>query len=417
MSLGATYGHGSEGRLSYPGWRVVLAMFLVTMFVFGVTVYGFIIIGQPMALEHRWSAAQSGSLVSAMWMIAPLALLCAPLIQKFGPWRLLLAGLIFEAAAFAAITIVGEFWQLYLLRLAMGVGKVFAVVSMPVIVARWFSTRFGLAIAIAWCGGAFGGLVLSPVVELMMTAVGWRHAALLLSLSVLIVAAIVAALGRSVASHAEASALAAGEGGAASPKIGWQDIRKIDFMTAGVMGFAVLASGIATLGFSIQAPVLMETYGFSSTVAATILGLTAAGGMVGSLLAGWALDRFRSAWTSLAIGGALAVSLAFFYLLGVVPSLGLAVTAALLIGLGLGGCEILWITLTKRQFGARLFAVTYGGWSFFYSLGYAMAGGIGGTVYENMGGAIFLLMITLFCIPPIAFSLWRPGMQNEESPE
>jgi len=411
----------SARREGGGGWRIVLAMFLVTAIIYGVAIYGFIILSQPLGVERGFSRAQAGNLVSAMWLAAPLALFCAPIIARVGAWRLLVAGLLIEAAAFAAITGVEQFWQVYALRMAMGMGKIFAIVSMPVIVSQWFSKRFGTAIAFAWCGGSFGGLVIAPLAEVMGREFGWRPAILMLSALTVVTTSLIACLGYS-AGHPirgerqrerdRSAAPRAGEG-ASTASVGWREIRSINWLTAALMAFAVAISGIAAIAFTIEAPSLMEAIGYSPANAATILGLTAAGAILGQLGAGWMLDRFSVRVVALETGAAVLTGLIAFHLLKQNPAMWAAVLAALIFGAGMGACEVLWITLTKRQFGTGLFAVSYGAWSFSYQFGYAAGGWIGGRVYEAATPAMFLTFIGLLYLPAVALSMWRPAARNE----
>lgn len=413
-----------EDRLAFAGWRVVAVMFLVTGIVFGTAIYGFIILTQPISAEHGWSQATSGSLVSAMWLTSPLALVCAPIIDRVGAWRLLLLALLILAATLAAVTTVSDFRDIYALRIMMGAGNIFAVVSVPVIVSQWFSKRFSLAVALAWCGGAFGGLLLSPVTELLIGDFGWQRAAFALSGLVLLIAALVAwTYRRSAAARRATAGASAGQdenvGEAAEPaaaKTDWRQLRSINVLTAGSMALAVTASGIAALAFSVEIPPLMQASGFSTAAAATILGISAAGAMLGNLIAGWSLDRLKSHWTSLGAGLMIASGLLAIGLLHSHPLILLAGAGGMLFGAGIGASEILWITLTRRQFGAAVYPVTYGAWNFFYSLGYALGGGVGGSAYEMVSHARFLLFLAGLCAPTIVVSLWRPGRRNEEEP-
>lgn len=408
-----------EDLPSYAGWLVVAAMFLATLAVLGAAIYGFIILGAPLAASQGWSSGRAGSLVSAMWLMAPLALVCALFIDRIGAWRLLVLGLVIVALAFAAVPIVSDFWQIYVLRTLMGAGKIFVLIPIPVIISQWFSKRFALAIAIAWSGGAFGGLVFAPATEMLISWAGWKLAAVALSAVLFMVASIAAVTGRYAGHYARAGIERSLDDKAeaartARPVAGWEKIRGISVCTAGAMVLAVVSSGIATLSLLIQVPALLEAYGFSTVTAASLLGLVAAGGMAGNLIAGWALDRAKSHWTSIGTGFALAGGLLAFRQLETFPYTSLAVLAVILIGGGIGACEILWITLTKRQFGTDLYAVTYGGWSFSYQSGYAMAGAVGGAIFVATSHTGYLTAIALLFIPAVAVSLWRPHMRNEE---
>ncbi|MBJ7438006.1 MAG: MFS transporter [Sphingopyxis sp.] len=405
-----------EGHLSYMGWRIVLTLFAVMTVLYGSALYGFIILCRPLAELHGWSTSQSGSLVSALWLAAPLALVSAPILNRIGAWRLLLIGLLLIAGSFIALTITTEFWQVFLLRLITSAGKVFAVVSIPVIVSQWFSRRFSLAIAAAYCGGSFGGLILAPATEATILALGWKAASLALASLLLIVAAIVAALGRHSAVRNKAGT-DTGSAEAEGVRPAWRtQISAIDPFIAAPMALAVIFVGIGGMAYVISAPELLEAYGFSSTIAATLLGLVAAGAMAGNLIAGWTLDRAKVVWTSIGAAAFIAVGLLLLHRLDVAPDLAAAIAAALLIGSGIGACEILWLTLTKRQFGAALFAITYGCWSFCYQAGSIVGTALGGSIFAATSHAGFLVILAIIFAPAIAFSLWRPGMRNEEMP-
>lgn len=399
----------------YVGWRVVALMFVMTAVLFGSTIYAFIILADEIATEKSWSAASSGNLVSAMWLVSPLALFCAPIIARVGARRVMLAGLLILSAAFAATSAVDSFWQMYILRMAMGTGKTLAIVAMPVIIAELFSQRFALAIAVSWCGGAFGGLALSPLAQVLIAEHGWRSTALILAALMAGVAAMVAVPGGAGVRAGGQHARKIGPDSTHSTNTFRDRLRSIDATPAPVMAIAVAASGVAVLAFAIEIPPFLASRGFSPTIAATILGFSAAGGMAGNLLAGWLLDRWRSEVTSIAIGSAVAVSLLSFALLDAHALTGLAFAGSLLFGIGLGSAEIMWITLTKRQFGTDLFPMSYGGWNFCYAVGYALAGSVGAAARSVLNDNGFLAFIAVLCAPTVIFSVWRPGKRNEET--
>jgi predicted MFS family arabinose efflux permease len=417
MAPGPSHETEHEESLSTSGsrsWRIALAMFLVTAIVYGVAIYGFIILSQPLAAEMGYSHIQSGNLVSAMWLVAPLALFCAPLIGRLGAWRILLVGLVIDAAAFASITLTDQFWQLYALRMVMGVGKTLAIVAMPVIISQWFTRRFGTAIAFAWCGGSFGGLVVAPLAETLARELGWRSAVLWLSALVVVTALVIGLLGRSAGAPGTVEPLGPSTAEhkiAARP--GFTEIRSINRVTASLMAFAVLMSGIGAISFVIQAPTLMESIGYSPTMAAAVLGFSSAGAIAGQLSTGWMLDRARVRTVSAVTALLILSGLFAFHLLEQRPLVWAAIAAALVFGAGMGACEVLWITLTKRQFGTALFAITYGAWSFSYQIGYAAGGGISGAIYELGNPAIFLAAIGVFYAPALVLSIWRPSARNE----
>lgn len=417
---------GAAAQPFYFGWRIVFAMFLVTTTVYGNTVFGFIILSGPLAQQFGWSATTTGTLVSALWLIAPLALFVAPVIERLGPKRLIIFGLVLQCLCLAALGHIGEFWHLYLLRLVMGVGKVVSVVAVPVMVSRWFSRRFGTAMALAWCGGSFGGVVMSPVAERLTAELGWADAALVLAGIVASSALAVILLCRGPQSPADlalaldgdalpAAAVVGADGVAAEPET--RAIRaqlgSIRLATALPMAVAVMCTGAGALAMLSQAPTLLEAGGLSPTLAASLFGLIAGASMTGQIMIGWYLDRFRLWGGNLIVALTLLVGAVSFALLQSHNLVAIAAVAALTWGIGMGANEMLWIALTKRQFGARLFAYTYGAWSCALQAGYAIGGPIGGWTFEHSDRSAFPLLMGLLYLPAIVVAIWRPGLRNE----
>ncbi len=408
----------------YFGWRVVLAMFLVTMMTYGNTLYGFIILTDPLAKEFGWSSAATGSLVSAMWLTAPLALVIAPAIHRYGAFAMLIGGLLLQAACLTLVGHIDSFGQLYALRVVMGVGKLVSVVSVPVMVTTWFSRRFSTAMALAWCGGSFGGFVMAPVTEWLLSFMDWREAALSLGAITALTALVIALLCRGARDPA---ALGTGIDGDppilpldragvaaenAAAKVPMSELRSINALTAALMAIALMLSGIGALSAMSQVPPLMEAGGISAQLAATFLGLTAAASAFGQVAVGWLLDRWRLARCNLLVGFLLAAGLAALILLQHDHSVAAAAFGALAVGVGIGANEMLWITLTKRQFGSRLFAYTYGGWSFALAAGYALGGPVGGWAFDHLPLASFPLLVMALYLPALTVAVWRPGKRE-----
>lgn len=418
---------GSAGPL-YFGWRIVAAMFLVTTMVIGNTLYAFIILAAPMAERFGWSAVQTGSLVSALWVAAPLALFVAPVIKRVGAIRILFFGLILQAVALAAVSQITEFWHLYLLRLAMGVGKAATLVAVPVMISRWFAMRFSTAMALAWCGGSFGGLVMSPLAEALTARFGWDGAAIAFGAIHAVSAVVMLLLCRGPAGPADIGQamdgrpLAATEPGlaaipAAAPEIlGGRDVlRSIRPSTALLMALAVMLTGTGAISMLSRMPALFEAGGLSPSAAATLFGLMAGASALGQPIIGWFLDRSRVPPANLFVAFMLFGGAAGFAALQLHQSpLLLASLAAICWGFGMGANEMIWITLTKRQFGTAMFAYTYGAWSCALQAGYAMGGPIGGWASDNSSAFSFPLLIALFYLPSIVIAVWRPGRRNEE---
>lgn len=409
MPISGTRGHADRGGL-YFGWRVVAALFLCTLALFGVTIFSFIILTTPMAAEFGWTATQSGMLISAMYLVAPLALLAGPMTRRVRPWRLIIAGLCVQAVAMALLAHVSSIGQLTLLRVFMGLGKIMTASAAPIVVAQWFSRRFASAVALVWAGGSAGGFIMSPLTEALVALLGWRHAALAIAGIVLLLAGAAALLARGAASPAElglgldGDRLGAAVDGAPEVAAPSPAAQSINPWVAAAMMLAVIGAGIVSLGTQAQEPTFLHGAGLSAGVAATILGLTAAGSLIGSASIGFVLDRVRGWLCGLLVSAGIYLGLFGFSVVLHMPSAPLAALGALALGYGFGAGEVMWITFAKRQFGEAAFPLAYGGFYFCLQVGYALGGGIAGMGLERFGATGLLGLLALLYLPPLVVS-------------
>lgn len=391
-------------RTSALGWIIVAVLFLCTASLMGTSIYGFVLIADSMAKAHGWSDMAAGGLVSAMWLIAPLALFSAPVIARCGAWRLIVAGLLVLALAFAGLAVATEFWQVYTLRVLMGLGKVSIMTAMPVVVARWFDQRFGTAISIVWAGGSAGGILVAPLVEHLDRTMGFEKTALALAGGIALVALVAA-----IAARAKAPGLAAGSPTSAVDEnaAGETSRGRLGAMLVCAIILATAALGCANVAVIAMTPQLFSGFGFDSQTVALIVSANAAAAMVGSLAIGGLTDRFGLGWPGFAVGGASLAGMAALLVLNAGPVAPLGFLAAMCAGLGGGAAEVLWISLLRREASGQRFSAAYGAWYFALQAGYAIGGLVGGWSLTQLGSVGFVLIAAAaFAATPI-FSAWR----------
>ena len=421
---------GAPRARAYFGWRIVVALFLCTLALFGVSIYSFIVLAHPLGAEYGWSATQTGAAVSAMWFAAPMALLSGPLIRRFNPWHIIFAGLLMQAAGFAMLPLISSIESLYLLRLMMGIGKVTLVIAVPIIVTRWFSRRFATAMAIIWAGGSAGGFIMAPATDALLQAFGWRTAAAVIAAAMVAVVILIGLLARGPSSPAALGLAPDGvppSAGDGAPRgsvpedaaaLDWRAaLGHVRLWVAIPMLLSVMGIGMASIAVLTQEQLVLESAGIASSLAATFLGLTAVGSLTGSASIGLLLDRAPARWSGLLIASAIFVGLLAFAGIQTNGSAGLALIAAISCGYAFGAGEVLWITLTKRQFGTAAFAMTYGGWYFALQIGYAAGGGVAGWGYERFGAMGFIGLVAIMYLPAALFSLTLRGARIQPGKE
>lgn len=394
----------------YRAWLVVAVLFLCVGALMGSSIYGFIIIADIMATAHSWSPTRAGGLVSAMWLVAPVALLSAPVIRRCGPWPLIVGGLILLASAFAGLSGATEFWQVYALRVVMGFAKVAIMISVPVVVAQWFDRRFGTAIAIVWAGGSAGGIVFAPWVEHLDRTAGFHGTTLSVAASIAVVALAAFATSR-LKQPDEAVDVTRSENPAGSanldPKMPAPDGARLDWTIIAAIVLGTIGLGCANIAFLAMNPHLLAGFGIDSATIAQVVGFNAAASMAGALAIGWLTDRLGIARPSVAMAVTYLAGLVLYLVLTGAALTPVAFLATTCIGIAAGAAEVLWITLLKHEASGARFAMLYGVWYFAIQVGYAIGGLIGGWTLDRFGSVAFMLVAgTAFAVTPL-FALWR----------
>ena len=159
----------------YYGWWVVLACFLINLYVGGVIFFSFTAFFQPIQQEFGWSYTQISLATSLrgleMGIFAPIV---GFLVDRFGSRKLLLGGSVIIGIGLLILSFTQSLLMFYMcfLFIALGAGGCTSVVTMTA-VAVWFRKNVGLAMGIMASGFGAGGLIV-PLVVFLIDACGWR---------------------------------------------------------------------------------------------------------------------------------------------------------------------------------------------------------------------------------------------------
>jgi MFS family permease len=156
-------------------------LFVAGMLAYGIGVYAFTQFLAPIQAEFGWNRAVLGGLMSAFWLAAPFVLIASYAIDLAGLRAVVFVGALLEATGLIVMTRLSSPVEFFLIRFCMGAGKCLVVTPLPIAVARWFRRRTGFAFAIALCGWHVGGFVMAPLAEKLISAYGWRTAAVVLA--------------------------------------------------------------------------------------------------------------------------------------------------------------------------------------------------------------------------------------------
>ena len=171
------------GRRVYYGWIVVgvTALTLITSAgersVPGVLIH-------PLEQEFGWSAAAISFAVSiGLLLFGLMGPTAGRLMDRFGPRRLMVTGLLLIVVSTATSSTLTQLWQLDLLwGVVSGVGTGMAATVLGAAVAnRWFVEKRGLVLGIFGGATSAGQLLFVQLNVRLVVTIGWRGAVLVLA--------------------------------------------------------------------------------------------------------------------------------------------------------------------------------------------------------------------------------------------
>lgn len=360
----------------------------------------------PIRGEFGWAASDT---FSALLVVTFTAALLSPVVggfvDRYGARRVVLFGFVAEVLIFASFYWQGPtLWSFYLRYFLLAVLTLGTThVAFARVITLWFEERRGLALGLALSGVGLGGFVWPIFSQSMIDLVGWREAYLALACAIGVVALPVIYLLLADRPDASMPAVATPGAAAAGPAAELPGMSFGETLRTGrywLMLGTFFLIGLVVQSVSFHLVPLLTQRGFSPMVAAATQSALFFAVTSGRLLTGWLMDRFFAPRVALAF---LLGPIVGIVLLGVGGDAGLAVFAAVLVGLAIGAEVDVLAYLTGRYFGQRHFSRIYGSCYGIYSL----SGGIGpvltSLVVENGGGyatalGVLAAILVLCCL-------------------
>lgn len=380
------------------GWKLVLACFAGFSF-FSLMTASLGVFIAPLTEEFGWGRTLVSSGVSiASVSVGLMSPFIGILIDRHGSRKVAMPGLLAATVAISSFALVNGsptqwlfLWTLY------------AVISVSVKTTVWtsalvraFTKGQGLAMGVVLSGTAVAQVVAPPLATWLIEIVGWRMAYVWLACGW---GAVTFLLCYFFLFDIDARTPTG------SGKIR-QDRRHLPGLTVaeargntalwriGICSFVIM---LFTIGLLIhQIPILIEA-GISATQAAWLASLAGAAGIVGKLVSGVLLDRYRANW----VGGLTLAStaLAFILLVDGINSPTLIVLAMLINGYSAGSKLQIASYLTARYAGIRTFGVIYGVIISLVTFGSGLGPLVAGIIYDATGGYTpFLLTGAVACV-------------------
>lgn len=332
-------------RLRTSQFQIAATAFLALFSIVGLALYGLPLYYNFMVKEFGWSDTQvtSGNALSKL-VIGPLfGFVAGWAIDRFGPRRLMICGILMAGGALIGLGSVTALWMFYLFYFFNALGYVCGgPLPNQVLLSRWFDKARGKAMGFAYLGIGIGGAVVPLLSNWLTGHFGWRTS--LRGLGVLIIL-----MALPMALFAKESPVAKADKNERPPMAPLAAVFRD-------RAFYLLAIGsmcsIGAVGGTYQNfKLFLIRQNYVETEAARIISLVLTFSIIGRLLMGWLADRLPKKYVMLIIYMliASAIPLLFF-----ASSPAVMYVFAALFGIGLGGEYLIIPLMAAELFGVKV---------------------------------------------------------------
>lgn len=367
-SGGANIRRFTGGRTIFYGWWLVglsgLTMVIATVPLF----HAMAVWAVALEREFGWSRTQLGFALTFTriegGLLGPLE---GYLTDRAGTRRMVFFGLCILGGAFIFFGLIDNLWMFYVAYILMALGQgLGSWIPLMTMLNRWFSRRRATAIGWSNVASRFGALLLVPAIAWAIDPdydrLGWRLTAVVLGVTMLALAAPIAALLRN---RPEDLGLQP-DGGAPSAAAARAAAARPPDMTAGqalrTPAFWLIAFGhgftsMVILAIMSHLGLLMADKGFQVQDTAFVVAVYTGVAMVFQLVGGFAGDRISK---RVALAGFTTAQAAGVLALVAADSLAMFYVFAIVFGAGFGGRNPLTVAIRADYFGTASFGKILG---------------------------------------------------------
>ncbi|MDQ6595481.1 MFS transporter [Bacillus salipaludis] len=394
-----------KGGIFY-GWWIVVAAFMIMTFIYAPIANLVSLFILPVTKELGFSASQFMLYFTIMALaamgIGPFA---GKLMKKMDVRAYLTLFILISAAAFIGFSFATKLIHFYLFAVLMGAGlSGGAMIPASVLITNWFNEKRGLCLGIALAGSGFGGVILSPLTNWLITAYGWRSAYLVLGILIAVLLIPLAVFVIRL-TPADKGLMALGEVKSSIPNkelagtTQGQALKSISFWA---LCLAILVGGIVVNTMLINLAPYLAGIGTTAKTAALLLSLGSAMVIVGKLLVGRLFDKLGLITTLFIISAGSLLSFLFLMKANIVLP---AILYTIFSGIGSTAVTVTPAFLTGALFGEKEFSAKYGVVSIFISLGAAVTPIVSGAIF-NINHSYELVLDVLIALSTVQFVLF-----------
>ncbi len=323
----------------------VVTAFLALFAIVGVALYGLPRFYPFFVQELGWSRTQvtSGNAFSKIAVAIAFGFLAGRIVDRFGPRRLMLGGIVMAGMALVGLSYVTTLGAFYLFYAFNALGYVCGgPLPNQVLLSRWFDKGRGKAMGIAYLGIGAGGALVPLLAYVLTQSLGWRGALRWLGALMILVALPAAFFVR------EPPVTGAGAGTASRVSLGPIASRPAFFLL--LLGSMASIGAVGGTMQNLALYLSLDRKLAQVDVDAT-LSLILIGSLVGRLLMGWLADRWAKKRVMILIYVIVAAAIPpLFY----APTPATLKVFAFVFGMGLGGDYMIIPLMAAEMYGVAI---------------------------------------------------------------
>jgi MFS family permease len=326
-------------------YQAAATAFVVLFFVVGVAVWGLPFFYDFMVQQFGWTRAQvtSGNALSKLVVGPIFGFLAGWVVDRFGPRRLMMLGILMAGAALVGLGSVSGLGMFYFFYLFNALGYVCGgPLPNQVLLTQWFDRSRGKAMGFAYLGIGIGGATVPWISHALVQHFGWQAALRILGVSIVVVSFPPVFLLRELPT----ASATVGPVKSQNPMAAFKR-SSFYLLTLGSMCSIAAVSGTQQ---NLKLFLSLDRH-FAQRDAAGVLSLVLAFSIAGRLLIGWLADRFSKKYVMLLTYLLVAAGIPLMFL--GTTRLTLYVSGAIF-GIGLGGDYMIIPLMTAEIFGIEI---------------------------------------------------------------
>jgi sugar phosphate permease len=346
--------------------------------------------------EGSRAAVTSGNAFGKI-IIGPLfGFLAGWIIDRFGPRRLMMAGILMGGFALIGLSQMTALWMFYFFYLFNALGYVCGgPLPNQVLLTRWFDKSRGKAMGFAYIGIGVGGMVVPQLARWLNTQFGWHRALMTLGVLMIVIALPMVWFVKEQPEGYKA--------GAAAPPLPIGYILKQPAFY--LLAIGSMCSIGAVGGTNQHLAVFMEKdLKYLPGTVANVISLVLASSIVGRLLMGWLADRLPKKYVMLLIYALVSAAIPILYF---VSAPGVIYVFAIVFGIAFGGDYMVIPLMAAELFGLKMMGRVMGIILTADGLAEALAPMLVGHLYDQSKNYVngFAALIILAALGAIAVAM------------